>query len=271
MTVADEESVDAAYWATSLIATSPGRIELRGYPIQELIGRITFPDVIHLLLLGELPSPGRRALLEAALVSAVDHGPHAPSIATARMAATCGVDYNGIIAAGVSLLGDVHGGAGQQCMEFLYTIVDGSQRNGDLAASVKREIEVERRRGYIPGFGHRFHPVDPRAVRLRELLGEARRAGDVSGRYLDAALEVERRLGEGRARPIPLNIDGATAVVYAELGFAAPLGRALFAISRSVGIVAESWEEMQKGMRNKGPIPAAVRPRYDGPLTRHLG
>ena len=46
------------------------------------------------MLRGELPRPEQAALLEAALVAGVDHGPQAPSIAAARMAATCGVGLN---------------------------------------------------------------------------------------------------------------------------------------------------------------------------------
>ena len=53
-----------------------------------------------------------------------------------------------------------------------------------------------------------------------------------------------------------MNIDGATGVVYAELGFPPPLCRGLFVLSRSVGALAHAFEEMQSGERNKGPIPA---------------
>ena len=63
---------------------------------------------LWLLLRGELPDPGQVHLLEAALVAAVDHGPQAPSIAAARMAATCGIGLNSAVATGVNLLGDVH-------------------------------------------------------------------------------------------------------------------------------------------------------------------
>ena len=52
-----------------------------------------------------------------------------------------------------------------------------------------------------------------------------------------------------------MNIDGATAVIYAELGFPPPLCRGLFVLSRSVGALAHAWEQMQQGERNKGPIP----------------
>lgn len=260
----------ADYWSTSITRIRPSEIAIRGYPIEELIGAITLPDMIHLMLVGELPNPARRALLEAALVSAVDHGPQAPSIATARMAATCGADYNSIIAAAVSLLGDVHGGAGQQCMEMLYAIVTAAEGTGGLESATRRYIDDARTSGPIPGFGHRYHPVDPRATRLRAMIDSARINGVVSGHYLDAATEIERQLAQGRERTIPMNIDGATAVTYAELGFGPPLGRALFVLSRSVGIIAHAWEEMQSGTRLKGPMPPAVIPHYNGPAIRHL-
>jgi hypothetical protein len=62
-----------------------------------------------------------------------------------------------------------------------------------------------------------------------------------------------------------MNIDGATAVIYAELGFAGPLARGLFCLSRSVGALAHAWEQMQQGGRNKGPTPPAYRWTYTGP------
>lgn len=44
----------------------------------------------------------------AAQMPAVDHGPLAPSIAIARMAATCGVGLNSAMTSAVNVLGDVH-------------------------------------------------------------------------------------------------------------------------------------------------------------------
>ena len=76
----------ADWWKTSIIDMVPGRIELRGQPIQDLIGNISFPDMIWMMVRGDRPSAAQSKLFEAALVSAVDHGPQAPSIAAARMA-----------------------------------------------------------------------------------------------------------------------------------------------------------------------------------------
>ena len=240
-------------------------IELRGRPIQELIGSATLPSVIWLLIRGSLPTPGEAGLLEAALVASVDHGPHAPSIAAARMAATCGVGLNTAIATGVGMLGDSHGGAGEQAVQLLSEIRDAERAGEDLAAAAARVLASWRERSpYIPGFGHRFHQVDPRRDPLLSMVADAVRDGQVTGDYLRAALAVESALNEGRARPVPMNIDGATAVIYAELGFAAPLARGLFVLSRSVGILAHAWEETQQGRRNKGPMPPSILPAYLG-------
>lgn len=261
MTTTDDEA--AQWWATAISHIEPGSIELRDHPVQDLIGSVGLVDVIWLLLRGELPSARQSALLEAALVAGVDHGPQAPSIAAARMAATCGVGLNNAIATGVNMLGDSHGGAGQQCVEML-TDVRNRRQPAESWDEAAREVmaEWQSHSAYLPGFGHRFHPVDPRRDPLIALVRQAVADGVVAGEYLSAALAVEEalRLRRTGARPVPMNIDGATAVIYAELGFPAPLARGLFVLSRSVGLLAHAWEESGQGRRNKGPIPRGVMP-----------
>ena len=93
------------WWRTSIIDMKPGKIEFRGQPIEELIGNVSFCHMIWLMLRDEKPTTMQTNLLEAALVAGVDHGPQAPSIASARMAATCGVGMNNIIANGINMLG----------------------------------------------------------------------------------------------------------------------------------------------------------------------
>src|SRR5436190_3754048 len=131
-TLSAEERLEKAsdWWSTGIVDIEPGKIAVRGYPIQELIGTLSFPEMIWLMLRGEVPEPAQSRLLEAALVAAVDHGPHAPSIAIARMAVTCGLPLNGAMASAVNTLDDVHGGAGQRCME-LFAAVAASAGDGD--------------------------------------------------------------------------------------------------------------------------------------------
>jgi citrate synthase len=106
---------------------------------------------------------------------------------------------------------------------------------------------------------------------LLELVDAAASEGHVSGRCAAIARAVEDELAARKnGRRIPMNIDGATAVIYAELGFPAPLARGLFCLSRSVGILAHAWEQTGQGGRNKGPMPREYLWTYDGPSPRSV-
>lgn len=256
------------WWRSSIIEMEPGVIRFRGLPIEELIGTVSFPAMIWLMVAGRLPNADEAALLEAALVAAVDHGPQAPSIAAARMAVTCGLPLNNAMATAVNMLGDVHGGAGQQALELYYDIdARMAQGAGLTAATADAIADWQASNGkFVPGFGHRFHKDgDPRAPRLMALVRDRAAKGSITGRFADIGHAVEQYLGQGRPRPLPMNIDGATAVIFAELGCAPPLARGLFCLSRSVGILAHAWEQTQQGGRNKGPIPPRFLYTYDGP------
>ncbi|MHB8494302.1 MAG: citryl-CoA lyase [Casimicrobiaceae bacterium] len=260
----------SAWWDTAIIDVHPGEIAIRGYPIEDLIGRARFTEMIWLMLRGELPSTAQADLLEAALVPGVDHGPHAPSIAIARMAVTCGLPVNGAMASAINVLDDIHGGAGQQCMELYREIEAAAGQDGNLAQAATKVIERHREAGQkiVPGFGHRFHPVDPRTAPLFALVAKAEAAGTVSGRYARIGRAVEQALEALKRRHIPMNIDGITAVIFCELGFEPELGRGLFILSRAVGILAHAWEQKQRGRRIMGPMPREIPYRYSGPARR---
>ena len=258
------------WWRTDIIDMEPGVIRYRGYPIEGLIGNVGFAQMIWLMLRGDLPSKAEADLLDAVLMSAVDHGPQAPSIAIARMAVTCGVGLNNAVASAVNVLGDVHGGAGEQAVG-LYNAADERIRAGhspEEAVTATLDDFFAAGGRFVPGFGHRFHPVDPRAPRLLDLVEQAAAEGTVSGRFAGIGRAFEAEIERRKGKRIPMNIDGATAVIYAELGFPAPLARGLFCLSRSVGILAHAWEQSQQGGRNKGPIPRDMIWRYTGQAPR---
>ncbi|WP_210485727.1 citryl-CoA lyase [Microvirga antarctica] len=261
----------ADWWRTSICEVKPNSIRMRGYAIEELIGRIGFIDMLWLLVRGDLPTAEQARLLEAAMLGGVDHGPHAPSIAIARMAITCGVSMNTAVAEGVGVLGDIHGGAIEQSMELLRGLVDDAVATDDPAA-LGREV-LERSKvygGFVPGYGHRFHQRDPRSPRVLELAEEAVRRGDIDGKYVRMAQQVEAAIAAAKGKPIPMNVDAAAGAVYLELGFDPPMGRALLVLSRSLGIVAHAWEQSTRKERIKGPVPKSSRYTYEGPAPRTL-
>jgi citrate synthase len=147
------------------------------------------------------------------------------------MAVTCGLPLNNAMASAVNMLGDVHGGAGEQAVQLFHLVMahDGSVSNA-LNEWKNRHGKI------IPGFGHRFHkPKDPRAPRLMELVDKAVDFGACDGKFAQIAQQIETVLSEKKGTPIPMNIDGATAVIYAELGFAPP------PCTRVVLLVALGW------------------------------
>src|SRR5881394_2556409 len=106
-------------WQSSLTEISPNKILIRGYPLDEMMGRLGFAEAVYLLLMGELPTPAIGRMLNAVLVSSIDHGVTPPSTLAARNVATSGAPLKDCVAAGILAFGPHHGGDIETCMRFL--------------------------------------------------------------------------------------------------------------------------------------------------------
>ena len=255
-------------WATTLTRIAPNEIEIRGYPVDELMGRLMFSEAIYLLLRGELPTPSIGKLFTAVLLSSIDHGVTPPSTIAARHVASSGSTLSAAVSAGVLAFGNYHGGdieAVMRCLQDGISLHHGGMSYEDAA---RRLLEKHCGTGPTPpGFGHRIHARDPRAARLLQLAHEL----DLDGEHCRLLRVVERVLNSMPARaghPLPLNIDGAIAAVCADLGFGPEIGNGLFIISRVPGLLAHAVEEKSRHtpMRRIDPKDAT----YDGPGRRRL-
>src|SRR5690348_5431740 len=192
-------------WKTGLTSIAPNAILIRGYPVDEMMGRLSFADAVYLLLMGELPPPAIGRMLNAILVSSLDHGVSPPSTLAARNVATSGAPLKDSVAAGVLAFGPHHGGDIESCMRYLdrgLTLV----RGGNTMAEAAEQIVDECLRGghVPPGFGHRFHTRDPRATRLFQLAMEL----ELEGEHVQLIRAVERVLTaheEQGGRHLPVN------------------------------------------------------------------
>ena len=254
-------------WRTALTCIEPNTILVRGYPLDEMMGRLTFGEAIYLLLMGEVPSPSIGSLMEAVLVSFIDHGATPPSTLAARNTATTGAALRACVASGILGFGRYHGGDIESCMHFLD---DGLEqvRNGksyrDAAAAM---VEKCRSHGEaIPGFGHRYHTRDPRAARLFQMALEL----EAEGEHVQMIRAVEMVMAERTEDdvPMPVNVDGAIAAVCGDIGIPPAVANALFIISRVPGIAAHAREEIERNqpMRQIDPKDHL----YDGPSKRRL-
>jgi citryl-CoA lyase len=249
-------------WKTALTQIKPGEIRVRGYDIGELMGNITYAQAVYLMLKGELPTQAEARMMEAILVSSIDHGATPPSVLAARTVLSGGNSLNASVAAGVMTIGDVHGGAIEQCARILQEKAGHEGSAEVTAAALVSELRQHKKR--MPGFGHRLHGTDPRTLRLLQLAKET----GFSGRHIDLAVHVEAELEKQLGKRLPMNVDGAVAAVISDMGFDWRLGKGFFIVSRTAGLVAHVYEEWtrEKPMRKLGPPPS----EYDGPEPRSL-
>ncbi len=251
-----------ADWKTAITDIGPGKINVRGYQIADVMENLTYAEAVFLILKGELPTKAEAALMNAILVSSIDHGASPPSVLGTRTVVSGGNSLNAAIAGGVLVIGDTHGGAIEQSAKILQ---EWAKKDGDvdsLAGQIVAWLDQTKRR--MPGFGHRLHNVDPRTGKLFEI---AARHG-YSGRHIELCKALEKTLAAKTGKTLPINVDGAIAAVISDMGFDWRLGKGFFIISRVPGLLAHAYEEMtrEKPMRKLGPMPF----EYDGPSERKI-
>ncbi len=151
-------------------------------------------------------------------------------------------------------------------MKVLLEVVAYKREKSLDAGTAAREkmAEFRAQKIRVPGYGHRVHSDDPRTRRLFALAEEA----GVAGEYIEIAHALRAALKESLGRDLPMNVDGGIAAVLCELGFPPELGNGFFAISRTVGLTAQVYEEQTRQRPMRKIDPAAHE--YDGPPERNL-
>lgn len=253
-------------WKTAITDTSEGKLVVRGVEISQAIGTLSFGAMVYLLWKGVPPTPGEARLMEAILVSSVDHGTTAPSSLATRVVMSGGNPLNAAVAGGILAIGDSHGGAIEACAKIYQDWLatrDEIPDTGQLAAIIVQEFQEKQKR--IPGYGHRVYKRDPRTLKLIEVAEREK----LRGRAVDLALGIQdelERLSGGK--PLPLNVDGIIAALMTDMGFHWGLGKGFFILSRTAGLIAHAHEERtrEKPMRSFGQ----TKPEYDGPRQTKL-
>ncbi len=241
-------------WKTEITNIEPNKIMVRGYPIDQMMGNLSFSQVIYLTLKGELPSENVGKLMDAMFVSSIDHGVTPPSALAALTVASTGAALNGAIATGILSINKFHGGAIESAMHIFNNIQNTRKEKGQSIDEAVKEVITEMRaqKKVVFGYGHRIHSNDPRTTRLFELADEYEIAGD----YIAIAESARIALKEITGKDLPINVDGAIGAVLCELDFQPEYGNLFFILSRVTGLAAHIFEEKkrQKPMRKIDPF-----------------
>jgi len=255
-----------AFWQTKICETKPDGVYIRGYPLKEITGNLTYAEAVYLTLRGRLPNEKEAKMFEALLCGLVAYGIY-PPMAAARHIVSANPEpilgiATAIFGAGKYTISPQDGGA------LIYESYELMKRENltmeELAKRVVDKYAKEKKR--IPGFGHGAFPqADPRSVRLRELSEKYEMLGEKTIMYETIHREFAKTPGKEH---IPINIDGRFACILTELEFKPKEMVGVAVLSLLPGMIAHVMEELDLA------IPLRRIPKetiaYVGEPERHL-
>jgi len=253
-------------WQTAITKIEPNKILVRGYRLEDLMGKISYPQMVYLLIKGELPSKNVGQMIDAILVSSVDHGVTPPSCQAAVTVASTGATLNAAISSGILAINEFHGGAIEKAMRILQAAVQVMKEEKLSADEAARKIVASylEDKKKIMGYGHRVHTDDPRTKKLFDLAAEY----GLSGSYIEMCQAIRKALLEKAGKNLPINVDGAIAAVLCEIDLPSELANAFFIMARLPGLLAHITEEKSR-YRPMRRIDFS-QAEYDGPPERDM-
>ena len=225
---------------TRLCTHSTDAITVRGADlVDELIGEVTFTEMTYFAITGRRPTRAQTRILDAVLVTLMEHGLTPSAIATRMIYGSTPESLQAGVSAGLLAVGSVFVGTMEGCAGLIERIL--AAPDGEATA---REIADEYRsaRKPIPGFGHHMHkPDDPRTPKLFALAESEGVPGDHIAALRTLSAAVDERFG----KHITVNATGAIGALLGEIEIPTAIMRGIAVISRSAGLVAHIAEEQQ--------------------------
>jgi citrate synthase len=208
-----------------------------GYDLLELVEKRSFPDMLFLLLQGELPNPHQAQLLSALMVALSNPGPRHPATRAVMNAAVSRTKAEHLVPIGLSLLGGEHLGGAEVAAGMRFLRLH-RRKPPEQVAGRLLENQTPPSQGDVrvaPGFGTRFGGVDPMPTRIAARLAALPAAGTALnwGCAFAKALEPTRQ---------GWLVSGVAAAALLDLGFPSRAGAGLFQIMCAPGILAHGIE-----------------------------
>lgn len=204
--------------------------------VDDLIGEVSFTHMIYFYILGRAPTPAQTRILDAVLVTLVDHG--MLGALSARLIYRNSPDaIQGAVAAGMLGVGSQFGGVMEQVGRHLEELIAAADPDAKAREIVTAYRTTKRP---LPGFGHNdFRPEDPRTPKL---LAVAEAAG-VPGKHIAALRTLSRAVDAVIGKHITINATAGMAALLGEIGVPWKIMRGFALISRAPGLVGHIYEE----------------------------
>ena len=217
------------------------KIFIRGESlVDDLIGKLTFTEMMYFQLMVAKPTAAQTKILDAVLVTLMEHGITPSVIATRMIYDSCPEAVQAAVAAGLLGVGSTFIGTMEGCAANLEEILAAPEGEAARAKAIAQRVRAAKKP--IPGFGHPHHkPDDPRAPRLLQVAEEA----GVPGRHIRALRLLAKEVDEAWGRHLTINATGAVAALLGEIGIPQPIMRGIAVVSRSAGLVGHIREEQQ--------------------------
>lgn len=225
---------------TAICGFDADNIVIRGKRlVDDIMGHYSFVDLLILQALGREPAALQRRLVDAVLVTIMEHGLVPSAVVTRLTHYGAPESLQGAVAAGLLGVGDRYAGTAGECGAILERIVAAPPpKQKETAVQAIRDCRANRRP--VPGFGHPVHrSVDPRVARLLDI---ARDAG-AEGKNLAALDLLETSVREELGKPLVTNISAAIAAVLGEANVPSPMMRGIVLTARCAGLVGHFLEE----------------------------
>lgn len=226
---------------TAICEFDSDRIMIRGRNlVDEIMGHYSFTDLVILQALGREPTKLQSRLVDAVLVTIMEHGLVPSAVVTRLTHSGAPESFQGAIAAGLLGVGDRYAGTASECGAMLERIVAAPVE--ERATQAREEVAASRQSGQpVPGFGHPVHrEQDPRVARLLDIATEA----GAGGAFIEAAAMLADSVCHATGKPLVMNVSAAIAAVLGEAEIPARMMRGIVLTARCAGLVGHLLEEM---------------------------
>jgi citrate synthase len=228
---------------TKIAKSTPDDVFVRGKSLtKDLIGKLTFTEMAFFHITGKMPTKPQTAVVDACLVTLMEHGFTPSAIATRLTYGSAPEAMQGAVAAGLLGVGSVFVGTVEGCALLLAKLVEAKDES-DLVTRARSIAEDHRAsKKPIPGFGHPQHkPDDPRPPRILEI---AEREG-IAGDHIAALRALSTAIDATYNKHITINATGAIAAALADCGIPTEIMRGFSLLARCAGLIGHIREEQE--------------------------